>query len=129
LSSLQSDRALPCLYVIAHFHFNIPLVGFFHPLLRKLVPQVEELASQIGNSVPRLGKLLPQSSFLLRLVGNWLPQVGGRAVWAKKNSIPVKEWSFEGMATTYSPTIIAVPSALAVLTSLFGMGRGGTPPQ
>jgi hypothetical protein len=23
----------------------------------------------------------------------------------------------------------AVPSALAVLTSLFGMGRGGTPPQ
>ena len=30
-------------------------------------------------------------------------------------------------ATTYSPTI-AVPSALAGLTSLFGMGRGGTPP-
>jgi hypothetical protein len=28
-------------------------------------------------------------------------------------------------ATTYSPTI-AVPSALAGLTSLFGMGRGGT---
>ena len=48
---------------------------------------------------------------------------------SKKNSIPVKEWSFKRMATTYSPTIIAVPSALAVLTSLFGMGRGGTPPQ
>ena len=29
-------------------------------------------------------------------------------------------------ATTYSPTY-AVPSALAGLTSLFGMGRGGTP--
>ena len=29
-------------------------------------------------------------------------------------------------ATTYSPTN-AVPSALAGLTSLFGMGRGGTP--
>ena len=29
-------------------------------------------------------------------------------------------------ATTYSPTI-AVPSALSGLTSLFGMGRGGTP--
>ncbi len=31
------------------------------------------------------------------------------------------------MAATYSPTC-AVPSALAGLTSLFGMGRGGTPP-
>ena len=30
-------------------------------------------------------------------------------------------------ATTYSPTF-AVPSALAGLTSLFGMGRGGTLP-
>ena len=29
-------------------------------------------------------------------------------------------------ATTYSPTI-AVPLALSGLTSLFGMGRGGTP--
>ena len=29
-------------------------------------------------------------------------------------------------ATTYSPTN-AVPSALTGLTSLFGMGRGGTP--
>ena len=27
------------------------------------------------------------------------------------------------------PHCIAVPSALAGLTSLFGMGRGGTPPQ
>ena len=31
------------------------------------------------------------------------------------------------LAATYSPTIIAVPSALTGLTSLFGMGRGGTP--
>ena len=30
-------------------------------------------------------------------------------------------------AATYSPTL-AVPSARAGLTSLFGMGRGGTPP-
>ena len=30
------------------------------------------------------------------------------------------------MAVTYSPTF-AVPSALSGLTSLFGMGRGGTP--
>jgi len=30
---------------------------------------------------------------------------------------------------TYSPTKTAVPSALVGLTSLFGMGRGGTPPQ
>ena len=29
------------------------------------------------------------------------------------------------MATTYSPTTSAVPSALVGLTSLFGMGRGG----
>jgi hypothetical protein len=34
---------------------------------------------------------------------------------------------FKKSATTYSPTI-AVPSALTGLTSLFGMGRGGTPP-
>ncbi len=34
--------------------------------------------------------------------------------------------SFLKSATTYSPTI-AVPSALSGLTSLFGMGRGGTP--
>ena len=31
------------------------------------------------------------------------------------------------LAATYSPTLIAVPSALTGLTSLFGMGRGGTP--
>jgi hypothetical protein len=30
-------------------------------------------------------------------------------------------------ATSYSPTV-AVPSAQAGLTSLFGMGRGGAPP-
>jgi hypothetical protein len=30
-------------------------------------------------------------------------------------------------ATTYSP-VFTVPSALAGLTSLFGMGRGGAPP-
>ena len=30
-------------------------------------------------------------------------------------------------AATYSPTLWAVPSAWSGLTSLFGMGRGGTP--
>jgi len=30
------------------------------------------------------------------------------------------------LAATYSPTKIAVPSAQTGLTSLFGMGRGGT---
>ena len=30
-------------------------------------------------------------------------------------------------AATYSPTLRAVPSARRGLTSLFGMGRGGTP--
>ena len=31
---------------------------------------------------------------------------------------------FKRKAMTYSPTIMAVPSALIGLTSLFGMGRG-----
>ena len=31
---------------------------------------------------------------------------------------------FKKKAMTYSPTIMAVPSALIGLTSLFGMGRG-----
>ena len=34
--------------------------------------------------------------------------------------------ALEKVASTYSPTLKrAVPSALSVLTSLFGMGRGG----
>ena len=32
-------------------------------------------------------------------------------------------------ATTYSPGIMRVPSAMGGLTSLFGMGRGGHPRQ
>jgi hypothetical protein len=36
------------------------------------------------------------------------------------------EGFFRRSATTYSPAD-AVPSALTGLTSLFGMGRGGTP--
>ena len=35
----------------------------------------------------------------------------------------------EKKAATYSPALQAVPSAWAGLTSLFGMGRGGTPLQ
>jgi hypothetical protein len=41
----------------------------------------------------------------------------------KKSPNP-KKGALEKLATTYSPTI-AVPSAQAGLTSLFGMGRGG----
>ncbi len=33
------------------------------------------------------------------------------------------------MATTYSPGIMRVPSAMGGLTSLFGMGRGEHPRQ
>ena len=44
------------------------------------------------------------------------PPVGGKAFYIKS-------------AATYSPTFCsAVPSAQEGLTSLFGMGRGGTPP-
>ncbi len=32
----------------------------------------------------------------------------------------------KNLATTYSSTLLAVPSALQCLTSLFGMGRGGS---
>ena len=45
-----------------------------------------------------------------------------------KQTAPARNSSNGGMKTaaTYSPTC-AVPSALSGLTSLFGMGRGGTP--
>jgi hypothetical protein len=33
------------------------------------------------------------------------------------------------MATTYSPGVMRVPSAMGDLTSLFGMGRGEHPRQ
>ena len=39
----------------------------------------------------------------------------------------LKDLSQIKMAATYSPTLKAVPSACTGLTSLFGMGRGGTP--
>ena len=44
----------------------------------------------------------------------------------KKSSAAMKLRSLSKMADTYSPAN-AVPSARAGLTSLFGMGRGGTP--
>jgi hypothetical protein len=50
-------------------------------------------------------------------------------IQAKKNPGYLLEGSgidFIRKATTYSPAF-AVPSALMGLTSLFGMGRGGTP--
>ena len=51
----------------------------------------------------------------------------------KKNPFPRPAWAVRGgtewkKAATYSPALRAVPSARAGLTSLFGMGRGGTPP-
>ena len=43
---------------------------------------------------------------------------------SQKRNGGIKEWRRPTL-----PQQCAVPSALAVLTSLFGMGRGGTPPQ
>ena len=43
----------------------------------------------------------------------------------KKASFLSKRGFLKFTATTYYPTITAVPSALMGLTSLFGMGRGG----
>ena len=56
----------------------------------------------------------------------------GDGVYAQKNPESVI-WRigvlFVKSAATYSPTFCsAVPSAQEGLTSLFGMGRGGTPP-
>jgi hypothetical protein len=45
----------------------------------------------------------------------------------KKKVAPRKERPVLRSATTYSPTC-AVPLAMAGLTSLFEMGRGGSPP-
>ena len=42
----------------------------------------------------------------------------------KKKPPTLKLKVFKKKAATYSPTIVAVPSALIGLTSLFGMGRG-----
>ena len=42
----------------------------------------------------------------------------------KKKPSTIKLKVFKRKAVTYSPTIVAVPSALIGLTSLFGMGRG-----
>ena len=47
----------------------------------------------------------------------------GEGQVSKKN--PTRGRVLKKSATTYSPTINAVPSALTGLTSLFGMGRGG----
>jgi hypothetical protein len=46
----------------------------------------------------------------------------------KKSRLPLEGSGIDFIrkATTYSPAF-AVPSALMGLTSLFGMGRGGTP--
>ena len=57
--------------------------------------------------------------------------VAGKAWEKKKEGRPVvrdiPSCMKKRKAATYSPTK-AVPSARAGLTSLFGMGRGGTPP-
>ena len=47
----------------------------------------------------------------------------------KKRTASVKNrrLSWKKTAATYSPTLRAVPLAWPGLTSLFGMGRGGTP--
>ena len=51
---------------------------------------------------------------------------GNRTRQKKRPVSFLKRVSFSKTAATYSPTL-AVPSARSGLTSLFGMGRGGTP--
>ena len=46
----------------------------------------------------------------------------------KKGEEPLERLLPPNSAPTYSPAPRAVPSARAGLTSLFGMGRGGSPP-
>ena len=50
----------------------------------------------------------------------------GKGEYIIRKGVPFRNALLLKSATTYSPTI-AVPSALSGLTSLFGMGRGGTP--
>ena len=47
----------------------------------------------------------------------------------KKPQSVITDWGIINTATTYSPGIMRVPSAMGGLTSLFGMGRGGHPRQ
>ena len=61
-----------------------------------------------------------------------LPEPSKRGRANNKKRGPSKASALKGplskkMAATYSPTLKAVPSACTGLTSLFGMGRGGTP--
>ena len=61
-----------------------------------------------------------------------LPELSKRGVLITKKEVLqklllLKDLSLKKMAATYSPTLKAVPSACTGLTSLFGMGRGGTP--
>ena len=57
--------------------------------------------------------------------GSW----HGRNINTKKTRLFPVGVLFVKSAATYSPTFCsAVPSAQEGLTSLFGMGRGGTPP-
>ena len=46
--------------------------------------------------------------------------------FSTKNPSPFLLKGLKSLAATYSPTL-AVPSALPVLTTLFGKGRGGPP--
>jgi len=50
-------------------------------------------------------------------------------LWQKKEcrTLKTRGTLFSKVAATYSSTLWAVPSAWLGLTSLFGMGRGGTP--
>ena len=50
--------------------------------------------------------------------------LGGISSYNKKTCLIMGRFN-KRSATTYSPTINAVPSAQAGLTTLFGMGRGG----
>ena len=61
--------------------------------------------------------------------GAWGRQRERGTTWGQKEEAGVNRWIDPGLgrgAVAYSPTF-AVPSARRGLTSLFGMGRGGTP--
>ena len=56
-------------------------------------------------------------------------RLGGESITTKKPCLIAETGLHQRWRPPTLPHCIAVPSAQAGLTSLFGMGRGGTPPQ
>ena len=84
------------------------------------------------NTPKALNDLIYHQVLLLKPSPCRLPEPSKRRRANNKKRGPSKASALKGplsikMAATYSPTLKAVPSACTGLTSLFGMGRGGTP--